>query len=408
MSFRANNSKIDIFLRRIVLVLVVLSLMWDSMIQGSILMKSIASTEFALFVAAVVILTLPRKRIPDTWRGCISLLIVIFTVVLSVTVQHNTLGTSLLCFVAWIAGARLSEPWAWWTGAVTVVGFILLLIVIKPFGPHLSMAYVWNTVGLLGLFVGARYVGLLRIAREAREQYLLDLERAHRELQEVSLQSMQAAVLQERNRIARDIHDSVGHELTTLVVQLQALQLRIQKDVESAEQKIAELLVVARRSLHEVRHSVRNIASSAPITGLQALTALVNSVRVSSGLAIAFDPPTNVDDWPLDTGVVLYRLLQEALTNIVRHSGAKNVSIRLERTDRPEEQAMRLLVEDDGKALPTVPVQEGFGIRGMRARCQECGGTFTWQAVAPHGLRLKAIIPLYKSKDEDVSRHVNG
>ncbi|MDQ0191382.1 sensor histidine kinase [Alicyclobacillus cycloheptanicus] len=398
MSLTTRHETVNFVSRRVILFGLVVYDMWAKMTTGAVVVRTATMLECALYGA--YILAMPRRRTTHRWFPLASAGMLVVTVCLSLFVQHNELGSTLTFFIAGMTGSRVRGKAAWWMGLPTFTGFLLMLIVVKPFGSAPLIAYIGYLAGLVGVYLGTLSAGVRRRAREAQQQYLRDLElahqalqAAHRELQEASIQAMQAAVLAERNRIGREIHDSVGHALTSLVVQLQALQHRIRQDPQGAEQQVKALLRVTRQSLQEVRQAVRDVASAAPITSADALLALVHSVEANSRLSIDFHLPSQFDHWALETGVVIYRVLQEALTNVVRHSEATRVSIWLEPVDLPDGPAMRLIVEDNGKLRAFAPLAEGFGMQSMRSRCQDAGGSFHWRALEPHGMRIEAVIP---------------
>lgn len=404
------DPKISILTRRTVIILSLIYILWDSMAHGSVVSRSASILECVMYCGMMP--PMVQRRIPETWTAMILVAMVIITVILGLTLYHDQVWMSLFFYIIGISGARLGEPLTWWTGGFTVAATLFMLMVLKPLGPLLSAPYAGYLAGMLGVYVGTRNAGLRRRARAAQEQYLAELEQAHhalqvahKDLQEVSIQSMQLAVVEERNRIAREIHDSVGHSLTSLIVQLQALQFRVRRDVSGAEQQIKDLVVFTRQSLDEVRRSVRDIADASPISGVHAMSALVDGVRANSGLHIAFDAAGDLDNMPLETGAVLYRILQETLTNVVRHSGASEVAVRLERQDSSGFRFVRLHVEDNGHASASSPIQEGFGFRGMKSRCQDFGGTFTWQMIQPHGLSIEALVPWQKTVIEEEHRY---
>ncbi|WP_245630151.1 sensor histidine kinase [Alicyclobacillus acidiphilus] len=403
-------------LRRTAIVLAVVFVLWDSMTHGPALTRMMNVAECLIYCGVIALI--PHRRLSAAWNAIPYGLIAIITVVWEFSFQHTLICATLIYFIVGIAGGRMQEPWTWWIGGMGVAAAVIPLVVERPFGPH-PVAYAGYMAGLLGVFVGARNSGIRRRAREAQLQYLAELEKAHRalqaahaDLQDMSVQAMQLAVVEERNRIARDIHDSVGHALTTLVVQLQALQFRVQRDVQGTEQQIKDLVAIARQSLDEVRRSVRDVADAEPISGIQAMSALVDGMRANSGIDIVFRPSDDTRDLPLETGAVLYRVLQEALTNMVRHSGATSATVRLDRvesvhgTDAGPILFVRLQVEDNGKANPSEPPQAGFGLRGMSARCQDVGGKCCCRPVSPHGFLVEATIPWRRPSAQEVRSNV--
>lgn len=404
MAPNAPARSVPLALGRWVFLLVILYVMWDRLASGGWYVRGATAGVCAAYYLALM--GIRQEQWPAAWRTAIGIVCTAIMVGLAIRVHEQALGMVGLYFLAGVTAARLRGPWTWVFGAAVLTGF-LLLVANGSLVRHLPVStYASSLVGLAGAYAAGWSVGIWRRARELQEQYLVELERAHRdlraahrdlqaahrELQEASIQAMQLAVLEERNRIAREMHDSVGHALTTLVVQLQALRLRVREDREGAESQLDELVAVARRSLQDVRRAVREMAAE-PITGPQVMTALVRQVERSTGLPISFELPADMEDWPQDATAVLHRVLQEALTNVVRHSKATRVTVRVERTHHAGSPALCLVVEDDGIARPDAPLEEGFGIQGMRSRCEEAGGHFSWQALSPHGLRIEAIVP---------------
>ncbi|SFU58968.1 Signal transduction histidine kinase [Alicyclobacillus macrosporangiidus] len=370
--------------------LVVLYVMWSPLLFGGWSIREATAGICAAYYLALM--GIRREQWPAGWRTAIGMACIAAMVGLAIGVHEQSLGMVGLYFLAGVTAVRLRGAWSWILAAAVLAGFLLLIADRSLLGHVPVTAYAGHLIGLAGAYAAGWSVGVRRRARELQEQHLAALERAHRELQEASIQSMQLAVLEEHNRIARDIHDSVGHTLTTLVIQLQALRLRLREDREGAASQLDALVAVARRSLQDVRSAVREMAAE-PVTGPQVMTALIRQVERSSGLPISFEWPTDQDDWPQDATAVLHRVLQEALTNVVRHSRAARATVRVERTDHAGSPALRLVVEDDGIARPGAPLEEGFGIQSMRSRCEEAGGRFSWEARSPHGLRIEAVVP---------------
>ncbi|SFI77555.1 Signal transduction histidine kinase [Paenibacillus sp. UNC496MF] len=226
-------------------------------------------------------------------------------------------------------------------------------------------------------------------AYEANKRHLAELQEAYAHLQEASAASMRNAVLDERARIARDIHDAVGHSLTSLIVQMQALRYMIAQDPAQAEQSLSGMLGVARQGLQDIRTSVHALADDRAVSGLAPLRALLARMEATAGVGYAFRSELAEDEAGEADGALLFSVLQEAITNLVRHSGATRADVRLYR----ENGRIVLLVRDDGRAGAAGGVREGFGLKTMRARLEEQGGRLTWRAAEPHGFEIKAELP---------------
>jgi signal transduction histidine kinase len=192
---------------------------------------------------------------------------------------------------------------------------------------------------------------------------------------------------EERNRLARDIHDSLGHHLTAVTVQLEKAVAFRERDAAAAEQAVVDARWSARRALEEVRQSVRALRE-APFSLAVALAELAryagdDRMRVT----VAIDGDEHGHD--VAARVALYRAAQEALTNSRKHGHATAVSITASFGDGPAE----LVVADDGVGRTTGDGDgNGFGLRGMREGVQLLSGTVDAAAGAP-GFTVTVTIP---------------
>ncbi|QHT59057.1 sensor histidine kinase [Paenibacillus lycopersici] len=231
-------------------------------------------------------------------------------------------------------------------------------------------------------------------AYEQNKRHLAELQEAYAHLQEASVTSMRNAILDERTRIARDIHDAVGHSLTSLIVQMQAMRYMIGKDPAQAEQTLEGMLAVARQGLKDIRSSVHALADDRSVSGLKPLTALLDRMETTASIGYSFRAELQEEDATAADYTLLYSVLQEAVTNIIRHSGATNVEVRL----YPNADRIVLRIRDNGGAKAETAdaaraVQEGFGLRMMRAKLEERGGTLTYGLARPHGFEMIAELP---------------
>jgi signal transduction histidine kinase len=186
---------------------------------------------------------------------------------------------------------------------------------------------------------------------------------------------------QERNRLARDIHDSLGHHLTAIAVQLAKAEAFRDRDAAASSRAIADARWSARRALEEVRQSVRALRDAPLSLSDLARHAQDDRMRVSvavDGDEDALDPPVRM---------AVYRAAQEALTNARRHGDAASVSIVADFRGG----TASLVVADDGVGLPQ-PQRDGFGLQGMRERVRLLGGTVEIADATP-GVTVTVRIP---------------
>ena len=198
-----------------------------------------------------------------------------------------------------------------------------------------------------------------------------------------------AAQEAERRRIARELHDEIGQLLTGLILRGETLARRAPEEVR---EDIVGLREGAREAAEEVRLIARRLRPEAlDELGLQsALLALCTTVAERAGLEVerrfARDLPLTAEE-----ELVIYRVAQESLTNVVRHAQARRVVVTLER-DR--DRGVVLTVRDDGVGLPAEVADDSSGIRGMRERALLVGAQLRVSAVEPHGTEVALRVPV--------------
>jgi signal transduction histidine kinase len=191
----------------------------------------------------------------------------------------------------------------------------------------------------------------------------------------------------ERNRLARDIHDGLGHHLTAIIVLLEKATAFRERAPETAQRAAEDAHRSARRALDDVRRSVRALHAEAEPFRLSA--ALDDLVRDAGDGQPSITLHCAGDEGGLDPGarLALYRAAQEGITNARRHSGADRVSVSL----LFEDARARLTVADDGCGFP--PDRAGFGLLGMRERVRIAGGSVEVDSGSDAGTRLTVTIP---------------
>lgn len=193
----------------------------------------------------------------------------------------------------------------------------------------------------------------------------------------------------ERRRIARELHDEVGQTLTGVMLQVEGLATAIPDDLRD---QLDELRETARQGTEDVRRIARQLRPEAlEDLGLQsALAALATSFGEQAHIRVNrhLEPPR----LPLseEQELVIYRVAQEAMTNVARHAEASTVDLRLERS----ENRIVLTVRDDGRGLPADAQASSHGIRGMRERAMLIGAELAITPAHGHGTQVKLSIPL--------------
>ncbi len=250
------------------------------------------------------------------------------------------------------------------------------------------MTYIGCFVGSRGYRVQDEAYRVNQLHLEELQQAHKDLQLAHDEIQEAAVNTMQVAVLEERTRIARDMHDALGHSLTSLIVQLHALQYMLHGGHAHAEKAVKDMLGVAKQSLEDIRNSVHTLAIDQSSVGLTPLRAFLSQTANNTGLSIEFQTEEEIHIGK-ETMVVLYRILQEAVTNTLRHSDAKQMQVKIEHAGNN----LLLSIWDDGRITPQDPFTLGFGLKGMQERVQHLQGSLNYYVREPHGFQIDLKVP---------------
>lgn len=229
-------------------------------------------------------------------------------------------------------------------------------------------------------------------ARRESQTLLAELQEAHRQLQEYAARVEELAVVEERNRLAREMHDTLGHRLTVASVQLEGAQRLIPQDPERAVGMVGTVREQAREALNELRRTVATLR--APIeAGLRlqgALKRLVSHFEEATDITVNLMLPEEMPDLPKEHRLALYRAAQEALTNVQKHADAEQVWLMLTVHD----DAVALLVSDDGKGISLSAEQAGFGLRGLRERAAQLGGELHLDPRPGGGSQVQFSLPL--------------
>jgi signal transduction histidine kinase len=289
---------------------------------------------------------------------------------LLVHLRQLWLEAGLLAIVAAQASLLLPRAAALaWVGVLTVAVF--------PFyvGRADAATAVFWTAGVLGFQLFATAIGFLARHEAAARA---ELARANAELRAAQVMLGESARTAERLRIARELHDAVGHHLTALSIHLEVARHR-----SPGDETLVQAHALAKSTLGEVRDVVRAMRDERSLDLPRALGELSRGmprprvhVSIAEGLSIG------------DDAHALYRCVQEALTNAARHGGAANVWIALSQG----EAGHVLSVRDDGRGASKV--EPGSGLQGVRERVSALGGSVSIESAPGEGLTLRAVVPL--------------
>ncbi|MBD2625755.1 sensor histidine kinase [Trichormus variabilis] len=285
---------------------------------------------------------------------------------------------------------------------VTFSSFILFLITLNnrstPFrlSPLAQERFRFFSFSLTILFgLSLVFVLLLMNAVLSERQSREKLAIANEKLRQYALKIENQATLEERNRIAREIHDSLGHSLTALNLQLETALKLAKSDIPRALTFLVRAKELGSKALQDVRHSVSKMRSH-PLQEQsleEAIGILADDFHRSNNVLIK----CNISlEFPLHSEIInpIYRIIQESLTNISKYAQASEVKLELITTTA----ALKLIVEDNGRGFDLQQNTTGFGLQSMRDRTLSLGGEFTINSAHGSGCQIIVDIPLSRSK----------
>lgn len=305
------------------------------------------------------------------WRLLVGLSVVATALCLACWGEPHNFGWFGMCVVAGWAALVLPTRSAIVTGAVLAALFISMLFVVS-----LEPGWVTWSFGVT-LTTGAFI--FVRRSRDLAER----LRAAQSELAE-------RARTDERHRIAREMHDLVGHSLTVALLHLGSARLALDEDIEAAGRALAEAERATRNSLSDLRLTVgllhRSDPGDASLTpGIADIPSLIDTYS-NAGAEIEFDLRGEIDEIPASRGLAAYRIVQESLTNAARHGDGGPTAVHIEAANGTLTIAVR------NRCRPHARTASGTGISAMTERATALGGTLTAGSVAREW-QMKAVIP---------------
>lgn len=225
------------------------------------------------------------------------------------------------------------------------------------------------------------------------------LNESYKMLQEYSERIEELTVSKERNRVAQEIHDSLGHSLTALIMHLDFLEKIIEKDAQKSKELVIKTQDMARNSMKEVRKAVHALKEASKTGGLiDSINELKGNLEISQGIEIHYNIEGNIEEISPDLKNVLYRTIQESFTNGIKHGKATKFGVKLCISER----TLRLEVIDNGQGCSSV--KEGNGLQGIKSRIMILDGEVSYISNREAGFALSISIPLEeKEYDKDKS-----
>ncbi|MGW3293588.1 sensor histidine kinase [Streptomyces xiamenensis] len=308
------------------------------------------------------------------------------------------------------------QAWPW--PPPGIIGYLLLCLPLALRLPRRTLVAVWLATVAAGVLLGllnpdhSPGSNVLLVVLSGVVLLLGGAVRERSEAQHVSeVERARRTLLEERARIARELHDVVAHHMSVITVQADSAPYRIEGIPEAAREEFATIAGTARQSLAEMRRLLGVLRSEgsggdpqlAPQPGLGELDALVESA-VHAGVDARLTRSGEADGLPQAVTLSAYRIVQEALANVVRHAPGAGVTVTVAVDDARS--ALRVEVVNGPAAAPARPLEShgtGHGLIGMRERTRLVGGELDTGRTADGGFRVAAVLPLAEPTRGEIS-----
>lgn len=286
----------------------------------------------------------------------------------------SCVGFVSTCVIGWL----INNQWVLPSGVIVNLvssGFVGVILIAVHFVVENFLISFYNT--------NVKLKAALKIADERKA----DLEKVYQELSET-------AVFQERNRIARDIHDNAGHSMTAVIMQTEAAKLLIDSNPEKAKAKIVSANIQAKNALEQMRESVHLLAGrNAARTLKQEMEEVL--AQTMDGTEVTVRSDISEVELPWERRHFIINCLKECLANGIRHGGATAFYVEL----TLDGEDVTLTVSDNGCGLPP-DFKEGFGIKGIREKSTAFGGKTLLESEEGDGCEVKIIIKREEIKEK--------
>lgn len=308
-------------------------------------------------------------------------------------ILHPNLNFYIILFYVVAAEALMTFPKRegyMWIGLFTALTIVLLGSLTEFLDAVISIPIYLG--GFLAFATFANATQVANIARAESQRLLNELQATHRKLQEYAAQAEQLGVAEERNRLSREMHDTIGHRLTVASVQLEGVQKLIAKDPAKAEKMAEVVREQVREALRELRQTVATLREplEADLPLEISLKKLGRGFEEATGITVHLMLPDAFPDMSAAHRLALYRTAQEALTNAQKHAEPQQIWLQVAR----QEHILTLRVSDNGKGVDAQSESAGFGLRGIQERAAQLGGELRLEARKGGGTQVCLSLPV--------------
>jgi len=357
-------------------------------ITTSVSMRGRVTGLVAVGILGLAYAVLMHRPTRDGWRWLAYLVVAVAVVGVACSVNS---ALAMLMFIVYSQVWLFTPSLRWGVGftvalsTAALLGFLVQYgftgAVLREAGPQVGVSLIFSV--LLGVWIS-------RVVDQSRERAELigELEAARLELNEAE---RARGVMAERERMAREIHDTLAQGFTSIVMLAQAASAGLARHPERAGERLTTIEDVARQNLAEARALV---AAFSPVdlqgsTLADAVRRLTERFGAETGLVVELDLADGVRSLGRDQEVVLLRAVQEALANVRRHADARHVAVRLVADAR----SARVEIGDDGVGFaPGEQEVRGFGLVGMRGRVNEVGGEMDVASSLGEGTKVTVTV----------------
>ncbi len=342
--------------------------------------------------------TMWHERQSTWWSGTIYFVIQIATV-MTLTFMNGNVNDNFWMLLLPLSGQAFSV--GMWRGSISVS--VIMLLIYSGILTFMNLDNLtpqfWRSImsAVLGISSAMLFVMFftyiaVREGQTRREMSILasDLKNANHRLAEYAAQVEELATTRERNRLAREIHDNLGHYLTVVNVQIEAARTMLEKDPSKSEDALSKAQRLTQEGLQSVRQSVSALRES-PLGERPLSVAISDLMEETRTTGIQVSLTINGLEQPLSPKIALtlYRVVQEGLTNVRKHAQATAVAIQLDYT-QPKNVSLSITDDGIGSEDPT----GGFGLLGLRERIQLLEGSIQFQTESKNGFSILVTLPL--------------
>lgn len=321
-------------------------------------------------------------------------------ITVALVLLHGEFATIIFADIGIIG---FTVEWRVGLSLTVLLGALFMYAVGIPQSDSLSQI-AGNLIGLVSTVALVYTLVAVFRQRLERDRLIGELREAHGQLQVSAAREVELAALRERNRLAREMHDSLGHALVLIAIKIEAAQRLQEIDPGRATLEWEETKALVRSTMGELRSSLAGLRLPAleEQSFSSAIDNLTQHLAADGNPGVAVFVHAGADALPRPAQQVLYRVAQEGLANVAKHARARHVSVAVEVTDG----AALLEICDDGVGLDGAAHSGGghYGVMGMRERVEALGGALTLGPAAGGGTRLHARVPI---EEVELAGHTN-